>query len=175
MRRQPVLASLSVLFLGGLLAAPAGAATQAVSGGHLKIEALSKLTQGGKLTLVGFAWDGPARLFAKDFAASGLAATTAGDRSFSVAAEGPATLCEGLKKLGADKKTLEHGRLSFRGQDGPLKALSLDGITVAEVDCSKSPWTAQLQAASLEEAEAHAKSKDKSKDKSKKKARTKAG
>ncbi len=175
MQRHPVLVSLSLLLFSGALAAPAGAATQAVSGGQLKVEELSKLTKGGKVTLVGFAWDGPARLFTDNFAAAGLAATTAGDRSFAVAAEGPATLCEGLKKLGADKKTLEHGRLSFRGQDGPLKALSLDGITVAEVDCSKSPWTAQLQAASLEEAEAHAKSKDKSKDKSKKKARTKAG
>lgn len=173
MRRQPVLASLSVLFLGGLLAAPAGAATQAVSGGHLKIEALSKLTQGGKLTLVGFAWDGPARLFAKDFAASGLAATTAGDRSFSVAAEGPATLCEGLKKLGADKTALEHGRLSFRSADGPLQALKLDGITVGAVDCSKTPWTADLQVASLAPAEERTKAKDK--DKTKKKDKAKKG
>lgn len=173
--RRFLLVSFSVLIPAGALGIAAGAATQAVSGGHLKIEELSKLTQGGKVTLVGFAWDGPAKLFATDFAAAGLTAAAAGDRTFSVAAEGPAALCEGLKKLGADKKTLEHGRLSFRGQDGPLKALSLDGITVAEVDCSKSPWTAQLQAASLEEAEAHAKSKDKSKDKSKKKARTKAG
>lgn len=169
MRRFAALVSFSVLMMSAAGERPSAAA-QSVSGGLLKIDGLSQLTKGGKVTLVGFSWDGPVRLFSEGFAASSLASSTAGDRSFWVAASDPGDLCEGLKKLGAQKKVLENGRLSFRSSDGPLKALKLDGITVTETNCSTSPWTAALQAASLEDAEERTKSKPK-----KKKGKTKTG
>jgi hypothetical protein len=159
--------SFSALVVVGALAASTAAATP-VSSGNLKIDGLSKLTKGGKLSLVGFAWEGPAKLFANGVNAEALAAT-AGDTNFSVAADGPATLCEGLKQLSTEAPS--EGRLSFKGTDGPLKAMTLDGVTVSNVDCSKTPWTAQFQAASLADAEEH--TRDKAKVKEKKQAKKK--
>ncbi len=157
MRRSFMLVSFSALAVAGVLSVSAASAT-AVSGGSLKIDDLSELSKGGKLALVGFAWEGPAKLFTTGVGSESLAAT-AGDKNFTVASDGPATLCEGLKLLGP--KTLTVGRLSFKGAEGPLKAMTLDSITVSAVDCSKSPWTAQFQAATFADAEEHARDKEK--------------
>ena len=172
MRRILVSVPFSLLLLAGVALAPAAAATT-VSGGSLKLEGLSDLAKGGKMSLVGFAWNGPVRPFGDAFPADGLTAET-GDRSFAVASDGPVTLCQGLGKLGS--RTFDEGRLSFKGTDGPLAALKVGGVTVASVDCAKSPWTAEFRATTLEPAaeRAEGKAKDKAKDKTKSKAK-KAG
>lgn len=172
MRRILVSVPLSLLLLAGAATAPVAAGTT-VSGGSLKLDGLSDLAKGGKLSLVGFAWSGPVRPFGDTFQADGLTAE-AGARGFAVASDGPVTLCQGLGKVGS--RTFEEGRLSFKGADGPLAAMKVGGVTVASVDCAKSPWTAEFRAATLEPAaeRAEGKAKDKTKSKTKKAGKGKA-
>lgn len=124
------------LVLGALAASAMGFAGE---GGELGMA----MRGGGKLPVVGYAWDGAPVALSGQHTARGIAAQPKGDTSVSLMVKGGKNACRRMEQVKQEGKALPKLKLRNRAK---TVGVVLRKAKVLSVDCSANPWSVELDA-----------------------------